>query len=472
MITRLVPRLPEGVRRPLAAALLLVLAALMAGLAHLAGWPLEQVLMTGILAGTVLLWVTETLPLFATAFISITLELLLLGNPGGWQWLGGEPGDALALHAFLAAAADPVLLLFFSGLVLSRAATKTGVDRRLAALILRPMAGTPARLLLGVMLVTSCFSLWMSNTATTALMLALIVPILVQLPAGHGFRKALIVAVPVSANIAGMSTPIASPPNALAMSYLSRAGIDLSFLQWMVIACPLVVILLGVTWWWLLRRYPPPTSAWALDFPHVDLSGRGAWVIVVALLTFTAWITEPWHGVPAALAAVLPVALFFATTIITREDVNSLDWDVLILIAGGLALGYGLQATGLDTRLAALVPVNASDATRLALLAAGTLVLGTFFSNTAIASMLMPVAMIAAGLAAGQHTLLPFALTVALVASMSMALPVSTPPNALAHASGELTTRDFVYTGGVIGVAGTIAIVAVMAVILPWLTGG
>jgi len=427
-ISRFSPGLPEGIRRPLTALLLLIAAAGLASLAHLAGWPLEQVLMAGILAGTVLLWITEVLPLFATAFIAIALELLLLGNPGGWSWLGRERGDAATLHAFLAAAADPVLLLFFSGLVLSRAATNTGVDRRLAALILRPMAETPAKLLLGVMLVTSCFSLWMSNTATTALMLALIVPILSQLPPAHPFRKALIVAVPVSANIAGMSTPIASPPNALAMSYLAREGIDLSFLQWMAIACPLVVALLGVTWWWLLRRYPPATLAWQLEFPDARLSGRGMWVVTVALITFGVWVSEPWHGVPAPVAAVLPVTLFFATTIITREDVNSLDWDVLILIAGGLALGFGLQVTELDQRVAALVPVEASDTVRLALLALGTLALGTFFSNTAIASMLMPVAIIAAGVATDGLSLSSFALTVALVASMSMALPVSTPP--------------------------------------------
>ncbi len=438
--------------------LLLAVAAAVAGLAHVAGWPLDQVLMTGILAGTVLLWITEALPLFAAAFIAITLELLLLGNPGGWPWLGPR-GDAAELHTLLAAAADPVLLLFFSGLVLSRAARNTGVDRHLAALVLRPLAATPERLLLGVMLVTSCFSLWMSNTATTALVLALLVPILGQVPAGHRFRKALIVSVPVAANIAGVSTPISSPPNALAISYLSRAGIDVTFLQWMAVAVPLAVVLIAATWWWLLRRYSPAGLDWRLDLPDAPLSGRGAWVIVVAVTTFAAWVSEPWHGLPAPVAAVVPVTLLFATHIITREDVNSLDWDVLILIAGGLALGFGLQVTALDQRLAALVPAEASDAARLAVLGGGTLALGTFFSNTAIASMLMPIAVIAAGIAPEGIGLTSYAMTVALVASMSMALPVSTPPNALAHATGELTARDFVGTGGLIGLAGTALIV-------------
>lgn len=455
---RLSPGLPDGIRRPVAALLLCLVATGLAWIAHAAGWPREQVLATGILIVTILLWVTETLPLFATAFISISLQVLLLGNPGHWSWLGFQNGDGPSLHDFMSAAVDPVLLLFFSGLVLSRAAVKTGVDRKLAAVALRPMADSPARLLLGVIAATSFFSLWMSNTATTALMLTLVVPILQQMPAGQPFRKALVIAVPVSANIAGMSTPIASPPNAIAMSYITRAGFDLSFAQWMLLAVPLVIVLLAVTWWWLLRLYPPSMLIWRIDLPQATLSGRGTWVVLVAMLTFAAWMAEPWHGVPAPAVAVLPVVLLFATAIITRDDVNSMDWDVLILIAGGLALGYTLQVTHLDARLAAAVPMNASDAVRLALLAAATLGLGTFFSNTAIASMFVPVAVVTAGLSTGMG-LTTFVLTTAFVASLSMALPMSTPPNAMAYGSGELTSRDFVRTGGYLGLAGAVVIV-------------
>ena len=456
---RLTPGLPPWFRPYVAALLLVGVACGFGWLAHAAGWPREQALAVAILTTTVLLWVTETLPLFATAFISVSLQLLLLGNPGGWSWLGFEDGGGPTLEDIMAAAVDPVLLLFFSGLVLSRAAVKTGVDRKLAAVLLRPMADSPGRLLVGVIAATTCFSLWMSNTATTALMLTLVVPILSQIPEGHAFRRALVLAVPVSANISGMSTPIASPPNAIAMSYIGRAGGgELSFVAWMAIALPIVVLLLAFTWWWLMRLYPPGDLAWSVDLPDARLSRRGSWVIGVAVLTFAIWVTEPLHGVPASAAAVLPVTLFFATSVITRQDVNSLDWDVLMLIAGGLALGFMLQATALDARLALLVPAQAPDWMRLVLIGGATLLLGTFFSNTAIASMFVPVAIVAAGLSPSIGTT-AFAVIVALVASLSMALPISTPPNAMAYTTDELASRDFLRTGGFIGLAGTLLIV-------------
>jgi sodium-dependent dicarboxylate transporter 2/3/5 len=457
---RLSPGLPEGIRRPVAALLLCLVAAGLAWVAHAAGWPREQVIGTGVLVVTVLLWVTETLPLFATAFISIALQMILLGNPGRWSWLRFESRPGPTIDDVLAAAIDPVLLLFFGGLVLSRAAVKTGVDRTLAAIVLRPAAGTPAHLLLGVIVATSFFSLWMSNTATTALMLALVGPILQQLPEREPFRKAIILSVPVTANIAGMSTPIASPPNAIAMSYIAKAGEEIGFAEWMLLAIPLVVVLLAATWWWLLRLFPASSSDWRIELQPARLSGRGAWVICVSAVTFMAWMTEPWHGVPASVVALLPATLFFSTAIITRDDVNSLDWDVLLLIAGGLALGAMLQSTHLDARLAGIIPRSTGDGIRLVLLAATTLTLGTFFSNTAIASMLVPVAVATAGLSTSMG-LATFVLTTAFVSSLSMALPMSTPPNAMAHASGELTSRDFLRTGGRIGLAGAAVIVLV-----------
>jgi sodium-dependent dicarboxylate transporter 2/3/5 len=433
-----------------------------------AGWPREQAIAAAILAGTALAWATEALPLFATAFVSIAAQMFFLANPAGWPGLGFEDGAGPEPRAFLAAAADPVLVLFFAGLVLSRAIANAGLDRSIASRVLRPMGGTPARMLLGVMITTAGFSLLISNTATTALMLALIAPIVRQLPAGERFRKALILAVPLSANIAGMATPIASPPNAIAVSYLAQSGVAIGFNSWMIVAVPLVLMLLAFTWWWLLRCYPPPSVSWRLEFADARLSPTGTWVLVVALVTIAVWLTEPWHRVPASVAAVLPVILLLATSVVSRAEVNTLDWDVLILIAGGLTLGYSLQVTAVDQRLASMIQFTEGDASRLAVLVVATFALGTFFSNTAIASMLMPVATTVALSGAAGLDLTGYVLPVALAASLSMALPVSTPPNAMAHATGELSRRDFLQTAGVIGLMGIVLVLVMFGFVRPW----
>lgn len=439
--------------------------------AHAAGWPREQVLMTGILCGTVFLWVTEMLPLFATAFLSITLQLLLLSNPGHWPWLGFQEGASPPLHDFLSAAADPVLLLFFSGFILARAMNTSGADRNIAAKVLGPMSGSPSRLLLAVILVTALFSPWMSNTATAALMLALIGPITVQIPSASPFRKALVLAIPLAANIGGMSTPIASPPNAIAVSYLAKEGIHVDFFDWILLTLPLVVFLLFLTWRLLLRFYPSDNAKWNLEFDRRPLGAQGIWVVSMAALTFVLWLTEPLHKIPAPVVSILPVTAFFIAGTITRKDVNTLDWDILILIGGGLTLGYGLQITGLDQRLLSFLPFKAGGAIVLASLGLATLCLGTFFSNTAIASMMVPMAMIAAKNAQGSPSATSFALTIALVASLTMALPVSTPPNAMAYAAGNLDIRDFVRMGGILAILGTAIIILCAAWIFPMLRG-
>lgn len=202
-----------------------VVALIVVGVLRREPWiPREASLMAGIFVLAALLWVTEALPLFATSLLVIGLQALLLANPGGWRGLGFETGEGPTYSEIFATAADPVLVLFFGSFVLSAAAVKEGVDRAMSALLLRPFGTAPARVLLGLMSITLLFGMWMSNTATATMMLAVIAPILAGLPAGEPFRKALILGIPFAANIGGISTPVASPPNAVAMGFLRESG--------------------------------------------------------------------------------------------------------------------------------------------------------------------------------------------------------------------------------------------------------
>ncbi|MEL7168582.1 MAG: SLC13 family permease, partial [Bacteroidota bacterium] len=178
------------------------------------------------------------------------------------------------------------------------------------------------------------------------------------------------------------------------------------------------------------------------------LTGRGYVVLAVALSTIALWLTEPWHGLPTAVVALLPVVAFTSLGVLNRHDFDALQWNVLVLIAGGLALGVGMRLTGLDVALVQALPTG--GATALLILTAGTLVLSTFMSNTAAANLVLPIGVSLAMAMGDAASGIEVALCIALVASSAMALPVSTPPNAIAYAQGELTTRDMVMAGTIV----------------------
>jgi solute carrier family 13 (sodium-dependent dicarboxylate transporter), member 2/3/5 len=425
-------------------------------------WPREAAFMSGIFVFAALLWVTEAIPLFATALAVIGLQALLLANPGEWPGLGFESGKGPEFRAVFQAAADPVLVLFLGGFLLARAAVKEGLDQAMSSLLLRPFGGRPVWVMLGIMIVTAAFSMWMSNTATTAMMIALVAPMLAQLPPGESIRKGIVLAVPFAANIGGMGTPISSPPNAVAVGFLRKAGYSVSFLDWMLVAVPLLIGLLLFAWVLLCWFYPASKSGLAIVPQTSRLTGR-AWVVfAVFVLTVLLWISDRWHGIPPALVALVPAVLLTATRLLDRHDVNGIDWNVLILIAGGISLGAGMQMSGLDQIIAEKLPGGEGGGTwTLAALVTATLVFGTFMSNTAIANLLLPIGISAAtAFGPGQPGVVQVAMSIALTASVSMALPVSTPPNAIAYARGEVRTRDMARGGVIIGIVALLLVVA------------
>ncbi len=424
----------------------------------LSAWPREAIFMAGIFVLAATLWATEALPLFATALLVIALEIVFLANPGGWPGFGFAGKSAPDYQQIIHAAADPVLLLFFGGFLLAQAAAKEGVDRAVSSLLLAPFEKRARTLLLGVLGVTAVFSMWMSNTATAAMMIALVAPIVAQLPPGEPFRKALTLAVCVGANLGGLGTPIASPPNAVAVGFLRQAGHPVGFLDWMLVGVPLMALLIVCAWWLLWRLFPPRSTTLCLALVRHRLSGRGAYVVGVFVLTVLLWLSEHWHGLPTPVVALLPAIALTAPGILNRDDLNRLPWNILILIGGGIALGAGMQMTGLDGLLVRELPADSGGPWLLASLVLTTVVLGTFMSNTAAANLLLPIGISTAG--TGSPVLA--AVSIALAASMSMALPVSTPPNAIAYASGEITTRNLAAVGIIIGLIATALIVGLV----------
>lgn len=416
--------------------------------------------MLGIFTLAAWYWITAAIPPFATGVLVIGLGALLLGYPAAeGRPFGAAAGESqiVSWTDFVSPAAAPVVVLMLGGFVLGRATHATGLDNLLARLLLKPFARSPGLLVLGVLLVTAVLSMWMSNTATAVMMCTLVGPLCHTLGEGSGLRRALLLAVPVGANVGGLGTPIGTPPNAIVFAAFKAAGLEVSFLAWVAVATPVALGLLVIAWVALLRLYPADDRdrelARDLSMPPPE---RGGWPTVVTGATFAAtvvlWLTSPWTDLPIAAAAIVPLMVFAATGILTRHDVNGLEWDILLLIAGGLALGKGMEATGLAAWMVGQVPLEGlPSAALIAVVTVLTLLMSTLMSNTATANLVLPIAL---GIAGGAISPVQAGLGVAFGASLAMGLPVSTPPNAIAYAAGGLRVVDFLRMGALLGVIG------------------
>lgn len=416
----------------------------------------DAAFMSAILLWATILWVTEAIPLFATGLSIIALEIIFISNPGSWPSFGT---GSIPFQQFLSVFAQPVLALFLGGFILARGAVKEGIDQTLAVIVIRYIGAKPKAIMFGFMLITAVFSMWMSNTATTAMMLTLVVPLLANLSVKHAFSKGMLLSIPVAANIGGIATPTGSTPNAAALGFLANNHMALSFPQWMAAAVPFCIILLFIAFWVIWWFFKPKDEV-VIKLPMaMPITMRGRYVIFVFVSTIGLWLTEPLHGLPAAVVSFWPVVAFTAGGLLDKNDINTLDWDLILLLAGGMALGYGVSATKLDTLLIPILTKHPQFLTISVIFL--TLFISTFMSNTAAANLLIPLV---GSIFITSGDIVAIVIAIAVVASLAMSLPVSTPPNALAFAKGGLKTKDFVKVGVVIGFSGFI----LAAFVLPY----
>jgi len=444
-----------------------------AALAFLPEWPgldpaARRCLFILILAAG--LWATEAIPAFAVALLVIGLSILMLGRPDG---VFVPPDQPERWQIFIAPFASPLIWLFLAGFILAEAAARTGLDRTLAGLVFR-VAGTGATaVLIAAMGITFVLSMFMSNTATAAMMIAVVMPVLRTLPAGHPFRPALPLGIAMAANLGGMGTLIGTPPNAIAAGFITRAGTDLSFLNWMALGLPPAVLLAGVLGAFLVYRYH--AGGLHLDRhalvnaqesgPRAPLWQRGV-VVMVFSITLLLWMFGP---APAAVVAFVPITVLSVTGVIGVAEIRQLRWDVLILMAGGLSLGVAVTETGLAGWLVEGLPLQGLGLIGAALaFALLTALLSNFMSNTVAANILVPLGAAAAiGLGGAQGTL---PVIIALSASTAMCLPIATPPNAIAYSTGEFNARAFLWPGLLLALATPLLTVPWVSWLLPRIT--
>jgi len=408
-----------------------------------------------------LCWVLEPIPIYATSVLIIVLELLLISDHGLWFATNSDPeqqGQLLSQSVIMATFASPIIMLFLGGFFLAIAATKYRLDINLARVLLRPFGYNPKYVMLGIMIITAVFSMFMSNTATTAMMLSILTPVLALFADEDLGKVAFALSVPVAANIGGIATPIGTPPNAVALKYLVNEN-SISFAEWMVMGVPFVAVMLLIAWLLLNYLFPASTNTIKLDIEGTFLKTPKAWLVYgTFLLTIVLWLLGDLHGMSSYVVAMLPVAIFSIFNIINKEDLKNISWDVLWLVSGGIALGLALDKTGLAARAVDAIPFNSFHPLLLIVGASILcLLMANFMSNTATANLLLPLV---ATLGASMHSLLPYGgqvvliLSVTFAASLGMSLPVSTPPNALAYASGHIKNTQMLKVGVILGASG------------------
>jgi sodium-dependent dicarboxylate transporter 2/3/5 len=426
-------------------------------------------------------WIGEPIPLAATSLLGPALAVAL--------------GVASAREGF-APFGDPVIFLFLGSFLLAEALRVHGLDRRIALAILDlpGVARSPARLRVAVGLVTAGLSMWISNTATAAMMMPIVLGLVRALAAAGSSEspRALLLIAGMAASLGGMATPVGTPPNLIALGVLERqGGVALDFLSFMAIGVPLSLGLLAVTL--AAVRWSAPKSAAAADVSGYVAAERRAlppwgagqtacttaFALAVALWLTPGVIALAGGRAPGFLeesvVALGAAILLFAWPVggrraLTWEDGTRIDWGTLLLFGGGLALGKMMFDTGLAAFFGRAA-VEATGVTTLwgltALVLGTTILLTEIASNTATVTMLAPLVIALAGQLG--VPVAPPLLAVGFGASLGFMFPVGTPANAIVYGTGLVPLTSMMRTGILVDIVGFLVVLGALRVLCPLL---
>ena len=411
------------------------------------------------------LWVTEAIPPFSVGIMIIGFLVLIMGK-----------SDAENAIKYLQTWSDSVIWLFLGGFFLAEAMKKTALDIMLLKHLLPKFGKDPRYVLWGLMISTALMSMLMSNTATTAMMIATVSPIFASLDKKANLSRALLLGIPAAASIGGMATIIGSAPNAIAVGVLENIGYSISFLEWMLVGTPIAFVLLYVFWKALIKRYRISEQG-ELQFDFINTlpsnytpeeKTQKSIVLVILAITLFCWLTSKWIGIPVAAASGIPIVGLTMLGILDEDDVRKLPWDTLMLVAGGLALGLAIEEQNIASHFVKKIShLNVSFFPLLILFGFMTMVFSNFMSNTAATTILIPMALSLLTMVGKDINPIILPLVIGLSASCALFLPVSTPPNAIAFSTGLIKQSEFRLGGTVVGLLGpALSIVWVYIVVM------
>jgi len=403
-----------------------------------------------VLATTLLmctLWITEALPIYVTSLLPIII----------FQF-DKELTNALTAYA------DRIIFLFLGGFILALSIDKYNLHKRLAFNIIKRVGNDPKRVIGAVIISTGTLSAWMSNTTVAMVMLPIGLAI-VSLSNDRKFTIALLLSIAYAANLGGIATLVGTPPNAIFASLADKLlNIEISFSDWLIIGVPISIITLIITWLYLTN------IAIKLDKSQLDMNKifeelkslgninrDGKIIIVIFLSLIIAWITKVLWGkfIPfiddSSIAIIAAIMLFIIPNkngkrLLEWSDTKSIPWGVLLLMGSGLSLASSFHITGLDLWIAKYLYFEGINYIIIILLITTlTIFTNEIMSNTAMASLFIPIGIVVAN----NLNLDPLALmiTITLSASCGFAIPVGTPPNALVFSTGYIPIRDMIKIG-------------------------
>ena len=419
--------------------------------------PSYPALSFALLAAIVVLWITEAIPLWVSSLI---VPIVLVA--------AGAQGAKAALAPFF----HPIIALFFGGFLMAEALRRVGLDKRAALQIVVRAGKSPVALFAALLGLSAFLSMWMSNTAATALLVP--IALAVTEPLGHlGYRKAVVLGIAYAATLGGTGSAIGTPANPIAIAFLDEfVGHSISFGGWFLYGLPLVLLFLPVLGIYLWRRsrvdidratFDAARATAREELERLGPMTRDEWVVVAVFCVVVGlWLTQQFHGLNTGIVALLGAVLLAVFGKLQEEDLGRISWSALLTFGGGLALGGFLVQSGtsdwIATRfsgLSGLPPIVGVTAT--AMLALG---LTAVASNTATAAMLVPLAIPLAGILGVDAKLL--VLVVAIASSIDFALVIGTPPTMIAYSTRLFKAREIFRMGVVLDLLGVVALVTLV----------
>ncbi|KUG19323.1 MAG: DASS family sodium-coupled anion symporter [Methanomicrobiaceae archaeon] len=468
-----------------------------------AAFPVQARYVAAVTVLMVSLWVTESIPLEATAFLPLIL-FPLLGIL--------SPAEAAASYA------DRVIFLFLGGFIIAMSMQRWGLHRRIALNIIAVVGTSPRKVILGFMIATAFLSMWISNTATTMMMIPIAAAIIATVIPGtniglenltkaeQSLATCLIISIPYAASIGGVATIIGTPPNGIFLAQLETlfpAAPNIDFFTWMQFGVPFAALFLLLAWIWLVygpyrRMEKELPGAKGIIREHLNEMGRMSrgeqWTLLVFVMTALAWVFASTKEIGtfvipgldmifpgihdstiavfgAFLLFILPADLKKGTFVMDWEWAVKIPWGILILFGGGICLSEAFIRSGLASQIVSYLTVlhGLPILIMVLLVAAVVSLAGEIASNTAMAAVMIPIMGVTA-VSMGINPLI-LMVTAAVCSSLAFMLPVATPPNAVAYSTGYLTSRDLMRSGWVLNFAGVGLWAAALFTLVTWVLG-